>query len=98
MYGIAILKDALRSPQGLRLASTLRIGAVRRPGCPRHNLEQALLGEIDRQHALIALPDLLAAARERVAEWLERGARFQPLRTRKPAIDAEPRRERHRGR
>lgn len=41
---------------------------------------------------------ILAAARERIADWLERGARFEPLRTReRPVVpEMDVRRERQR--
>jgi hypothetical protein len=41
---------------------------------------------------------ILAAARERVAAWLERGARFEPLQARAPTVvlETEKRRERRR--
>jgi hypothetical protein len=42
---------------------------------------------------------ILATARERVADWLERGARFEPLRTReRVGAEADGRRERQRDR
>jgi hypothetical protein len=41
---------------------------------------------------------ILRAARERVASWLERGAQFEVLPSRERAVDAEGRRERQRGR
>lgn len=43
---------------------------------------------------------ILAVARERIADWLERGARFEPWRThdRAAAVEADGRRERQRGR
>lgn len=43
---------------------------------------------------------ILTAARDRIADWLERGARFEPLRTPERSADAQAavRRERQRGR
>ncbi len=41
---------------------------------------------------------IMDRARARIADWLERGARFEPLRTQERTADAEGRRERQRGR
>jgi hypothetical protein len=41
---------------------------------------------------------ILAAARERIATWLEKGAQFRPLQPREQAIIVEPAQARERGR
>jgi hypothetical protein len=41
---------------------------------------------------------IMDRARARIADWLERGARFEPLRTQERTADADGRRERQRGR